>query len=75
MKRGCIGFSAKKRDEIDTASLRFGDQPSAVRYSGRAYSCPRGTRASHILVAECGPFQNPPSRVMFCSNVLPNRYE
>ena len=35
MKRGCIGFSAKKRDEIGTASMRFGDQPSAVRYSGR----------------------------------------
>ena len=58
--RGCIGFSAKNRDEMTTASLRFGDQPSAVRYSGRAYSCPRGTRASHILVAECGSLPEPP---------------
>ena len=35
---------------------------------------PRGTRARYIFVAECGPFQKPPSRDRFCSKVLPNRY-
>jgi len=38
-------------------------------------NCPSGTRANHIAVAECGPFEYPPSRTRFCSNVLPNRYE